>query len=32
LDDAISAMKQDGTLRKISMQWFGVDTSVPAAN
>lgn len=31
VDDAIAAMRQDGTLKKISMQWFGADTSVPNA-
>ncbi|KDB08107.1 ABC-type transporter, periplasmic subunit family 3 [Burkholderia sp. lig30] len=29
IDDAIESMKQDGTLKKISMQWFGADTSKP---
>lgn len=29
IDDAFDAMQKDGTLKKISMQWFGVDVSVP---
>jgi L-cystine transport system substrate-binding protein len=32
IDDAISSMKQDGTLKKISMQWFGTDITVPAVH
>jgi cystine transport system substrate-binding protein len=31
LDDALDAMRQDGTLHKISMQWFGVDVTQPVA-
>jgi L-cystine transport system substrate-binding protein len=31
IDDAIASMKQDGTLKKISLQWFGVDATVPAS-
>ena len=31
LDDALNAMRQDGTLKKMSVNWFGADTSVPAA-
>lgn len=29
IDEAIAALHQDGTLKKISMQWFGTDTTVP---
>jgi hypothetical protein len=29
--DALSAMKQDGTLKKISMYWFGSDVTQPIA-
>jgi cystine transport system substrate-binding protein len=29
IDDALASMRQDGTLKKISMQWFGADTSAP---
>ncbi|MDG0026402.1 transporter substrate-binding domain-containing protein [Trinickia sp. Y13] len=32
IDDAISSMKQDGTLKKLSMQWFGTDITVPATH
>jgi cystine transport system substrate-binding protein len=32
LDDALNAMRQDGTLHKISMQWFGVDVTQPVGN
>ncbi len=31
LDDALASMRADGTLKKISVHWFGVDTSVPSA-
>jgi cystine transport system substrate-binding protein len=31
IDDAINAMRQDGTLKKLSMQWFGTDTTAPVA-
>ncbi|GAB3629114.1 cysteine ABC transporter substrate-binding protein [Pandoraea terrae] len=31
IDDAVSALKQDGTLRNLSIQWFGTDTSKPIA-
>jgi cystine transport system substrate-binding protein len=31
VDDALSAMRQDGTLHKISMQWFDADVTQPAA-
>ncbi|MGU7771625.1 transporter substrate-binding domain-containing protein [Burkholderia sp. MR1-5-21] len=29
INDALNSMRQDGTLRKLSMQWFGADTSQP---
>ncbi|MGU7771618.1 transporter substrate-binding domain-containing protein [Burkholderia sp. MR1-5-21] len=29
INDALESMRQDGTLRKLSVQWFGVDTSQP---
>jgi cystine transport system substrate-binding protein len=29
LDDAMAALRQDGTLRKLSLQWFGIDTTEP---
>lgn len=29
IDDALNSMSQDGTLKKISMQWFGIDVSTP---
>jgi cystine transport system substrate-binding protein len=29
IDEAIGSMKRDGTLRKLSIQWFGTDTSQP---
>ncbi|MDR2991989.1 MAG: transporter substrate-binding domain-containing protein [Burkholderiaceae bacterium] len=32
INDAFDAMRQDGTLRKISMQWFGADVTQPAGN
>ncbi|KVD76246.1 cysteine ABC transporter substrate-binding protein [Burkholderia sp. ABCPW 14] len=32
IDDALAAMRQDGTLKKISMQWFGSDTTTPNAH
>jgi cystine transport system substrate-binding protein len=31
IDEALSSMRQDGTLKKMSMTWFGADTSVAAA-
>ncbi|WP_206956161.1 transporter substrate-binding domain-containing protein [Trinickia acidisoli] len=31
INDALSAMKQDGTLKKISMHWFGTDVTQPIA-
>ncbi|OLL27738.1 cystine ABC transporter substrate-binding protein [Burkholderia sp. SRS-W-2-2016] len=31
LDDALTEMKQDGTLKKISMHWFGQDVTQPVA-
>jgi cystine transport system substrate-binding protein len=31
LDGAISALKKDGTLAKISQKWFGIDVSKPIA-
>ncbi|MGF6961624.1 transporter substrate-binding domain-containing protein [Paraburkholderia youngii] len=31
LDDALTQMKQDGTLKKISMHWFGTDVTQPLA-
>ncbi|GAB3628273.1 cysteine ABC transporter substrate-binding protein [Pandoraea terrae] len=31
IDDALTSMKQDGTLTKLSQQWFGEDTSKPLA-
>jgi cystine transport system substrate-binding protein len=32
LNDALKGMRQDGTLHKISMQWFGVDVTEPPSN
>lgn len=29
VNDAIGTMRQDGTLKKLSMQWFGTDTTTP---
>lgn len=29
IDDALATMREDGTLKKISMQWFGTDTTTP---
>ncbi|HDR9469560.1 transporter substrate-binding domain-containing protein [Burkholderia multivorans] len=29
LDDAIASLQQDGTLKQISMQWFGTDSTKP---
>lgn len=29
LDDALDSLRQDGTLKKISMQWFGIDVTTP---
>ncbi|WP_426356389.1 transporter substrate-binding domain-containing protein [Burkholderia sp. R-40] len=31
IDDAVASLQQDGTLKKISMQWFGTDTTRPVA-
>jgi L-cystine transport system substrate-binding protein len=31
IDEALASMRQDGTLKKLSVNWFGADTSVPAA-
>lgn len=31
LDDALMAMKQDGTLKTISLHWFGTDVTQPVA-
>jgi L-cystine transport system substrate-binding protein len=31
LDDALTSLKQDGTLKKISMHWFGTDVTQPVA-
>ncbi len=31
INDALNAMKQDGTLKKISMHWFGSDVTQPVA-
>ena len=31
LDDALTQMKQDSTLKKISMHWFGTDVTQPVA-
>ena len=30
IDEALSSMRQDGSLKKMSVAWFGSDTSVPA--
>jgi L-cystine transport system substrate-binding protein len=30
IDDALTSLKQDGTLKKISMHWFGSDVTQPA--
>lgn len=32
LNDALTTMKQDGSLRQISMKWFGEDVSQPPKN
>jgi cystine transport system substrate-binding protein len=32
LDDALTSMKQDGTLKQISMHWFGTDVTHPLAH
>lgn len=32
LDDALSSLKQDGTLKKISVHWFGTDVTQPLAH
>ena len=32
INDAFNAMRRDGTLHKISMQWFGTDVTQPAGN
>lgn len=29
VDDALNALRQDGTLTKLSKQWFGIDTTQP---
>lgn len=29
IEDALTSLRQDGTLRKLSMQWFGTDTTEP---
>jgi len=31
IDDALNALQQDGTLRKLSIQWLGTDASKPIA-
>ena len=31
IDDALNALQQDGTLRKLSVQWLGTDASQPLA-
>ncbi|EYS91846.1 cysteine ABC transporter substrate-binding protein [Cupriavidus sp. SK-4] len=31
IDDALNALQQDGTLRKLSIQWLGTDASRPVA-
>jgi L-cystine transport system substrate-binding protein len=31
INEALTSMRQDGTLKNISVQWFGADTSMPAA-
>ncbi|NIE68454.1 transporter substrate-binding domain-containing protein [Burkholderia sp. Ax-1719] len=31
INDALTQLKQDGTLKKISMHWFGSDVTVPVA-
>ena len=31
INDALTSLKQDGTLKKISMHWFGSDVTVPLA-
>jgi cystine transport system substrate-binding protein len=31
IDEAISSLRQEGTLKRMSMTWFGADTSVAAA-
>ncbi|WP_321934532.1 MULTISPECIES: transporter substrate-binding domain-containing protein [unclassified Paraburkholderia] len=32
INDALTSLKQDGTLKKISMQWFGQDVTQPLAH
>jgi cystine transport system substrate-binding protein len=32
LNDALTAMKQDGTLKQISLHWFGTDVTQPIAH
>jgi L-cystine transport system substrate-binding protein len=32
INDALTQLKQDGTLKKISMQWFGQDVTQPLAH
>jgi cystine transport system substrate-binding protein len=31
IDEALNALQQDGTLRKLSIQWLGTDASKPIA-
>ena len=31
INDALTAMKKDGTLKKISMHWFNTDVTHPIA-
>jgi L-cystine transport system substrate-binding protein len=31
IDDALTSLKQDGTLKKISMHWFGTDVTQPVS-
>ena len=31
INDALNSMHKDGTLKKISMQWFGTDVTVPVS-
>jgi cystine transport system substrate-binding protein len=31
INDALTSLKQDGTLKKISEHWFGTDVTVPIA-
>ncbi|MGU7771611.1 transporter substrate-binding domain-containing protein [Burkholderia sp. MR1-5-21] len=32
IDGALTSMQQDGTLKKIAIKWFGVDTTTPPTN